>query len=211
MWVLGLLMDGAAFITFEVLLYVVVITIIFGIPGYFINRWFWGKKPKPELKDDAWFQFKTPGEFRPSNSTVGVGIVLIVIFAWVMAHETTIPNEMVTLLERLVFWALFPVVGILVILYSVNKRIALKEDFFTYRNMWRRTQKVPYKSITQYGMRRFIKKGKYIHRSYGVYRICVGEKKYKFYVFTLAELEYLRGQLREKVGPEREKDLAAIP
>jgi len=210
-WVSGLLINAVLIIANEAFLYLLV-GIVLGVPLYFIGRWIRGKdnpKPKPQ-KEDMWFQSKPNvlGEFRLPKGAVWVGIVIVAIFVGIMIRETTIPNETVTLLERLVLWAPFAAMGILMILYSANKRITLREDHFACRNTWGRTHKIPYESITQYGIREFVKKGKRVEDSYSIYDIYVGEKKYKLTIFSLVEFEHLREILLEKAGPDKEKNSA---
>jgi len=99
--------------------------------------------------------------------------------------------------------AFFVIISVLFVLNSANKRITLKGDYFIYRSAWRRVHSIPYQNITRYGLKEL----------WGIplrarYRIYVGEKKYKLTVYSLSEFEYLRETLLEKVGPEKEKNLA---
>ena len=56
------------------------------------------------------------------------------------------PNDTATWWVFLSF-AIFLVIGILILLWYLNSRIILEEDHFVYRNVWRVTKKISYDSV----------------------------------------------------------------
>ena len=63
----------------------------------------------------------------------------------------TLPNETVEWWIVLTF-ALFAVLGPVIILTYFNDCTILEEGHFTHRNVWRKTRKISYESITRYNV-----------------------------------------------------------
>ena len=82
---------------------------------------------------------------------------------------------------------------------QLNILIVFKNDGLTSRDSWRQTCDIPYGSIQRYGL----------ESSFGSTFLAVytEKKKYRFSAM-LVGLDYLRQQIRENVGRDKEKNLA---
>jgi len=84
---------------------------------------------------------------------------------------------------------------ILGIPYGLNTLITFESQGLTYRNFWRKTYDIPYASITQYGLERRL----------GETALAIYTAEKKYLIPELIGFWYLREQLRENVGEEKEK------
>jgi len=93
-----------------------------------------------------------------------------------------------------------------VFLDHLNFLITFERHGITYRNFVRKKRDIPYRDITRFGLE-YWGASPYGRCPYMV--VYVREKKYRIYSKTVG-FEYLREQLRENVGRDKEKNLAFL-
>ncbi|MCL2842928.1 MAG: hypothetical protein FWE28_05595 [Oscillospiraceae bacterium] len=121
---------------------------------------------KFEKKYEKRFGRKKGDPIRVALKEMWIGITGVVVFGglhvllWVFTDETT------TWRSHLIF-GLLVLVGIVLIFGSVSEKIFMKDDHLIYRTLWRKTHRIPDRSLR--GFKRMNKK----------FSILTNEKEYK--------------------------------